>query len=67
MIAKGNSVTVRGPGGKGISCTVVDSEASTIWVRLPTNTVVKMQQNPRTGLWEGRAGGLELTVDLREN
>ena len=67
MIAKGNSVTVRAPGGKGISCTVVDSEAGTIWVRLPTNTVVKMQQNPRTGLLEGRAGSLELTVNLREN
>ncbi len=67
MIAKGNSVTVRAPGGKGINCAVVDSNSNTIWVRLPTNTVVKMQQNPRSKLWEGRAGSLELTVDLTEN
>ena len=67
MIAKGNTVTVRGPGGKGINCTVVDSDAQTIWVRLPTNTVVKMQQNPRTRVMEGRVGGLEFTVNLGEN
>lgn len=67
MIAKGNTVTVRGPGGKGINCTVVDSDATAIWVRLPTNTVVKMQQNPRTRTLEGRVGSLEFTVNLGEN
>jgi preprotein translocase subunit YajC len=67
MIAKGNTVTVRGENGSGIHCTVVDSNARSVWVRLPTNTVVKLQQNPRTGLLEGRAGSLELTVNLREN
>jgi len=67
MIAKGSTVTVRGPNGKGINCTVVDSDAGAVWVRLPTNTVVKMQQNPRTRTLEGRVGSLEFTVNLLEN
>lgn len=67
MIAKGNTVSVRGPGGKAVSAVVVDSEAHTVWVRLPTNTVVKLQQNPRTRVLEGRVGSLELTLDPQEN
>ena len=67
MIAKGNSVTVRSENGAGINCPVVDSDANTVWVRLPTNTVVKMQQRVRGSLLEGRVGTLELTLDLTEN
>ena len=67
MIAKGTNVTVRGPGGKGILCTVVDSNARSVWVRLPTNTVVKLQQSPHSGQLEGRVGSMEFTVDLAEN
>ena len=67
MIAKGNSVTVRGPAGNPVTATVVDSDASTVWVRLPTNTVVKMQQRVRGSLLEGRVGSLDLTLDLSEN
>ena len=67
MISKGNTVTVRGPSNKPVSCTVVDSTVGTVWVRLPTNTVVKLQQNPRTHILEGRVGSLELTLDPREN
>lgn len=67
MIAKGNTVTVRSENGVGIHCTVVDSDAKNIWIRLPTNTVVKMQQNPRTRTLEGRVGSLEFTVDPGEN
>ena len=67
MIAKGNSVTVRGPSGNPVSATVVDSDAATVWIRLPTNTVVKMQQRVRGNLLEGRVGSLDLTLDLSEN
>lgn len=67
MIAKGNSVTVRGPAGNPVTATVVDSDATGVWIRLPTNTVVKMQQRVRGNLLEGRVGTLELTLDLSEN
>ncbi len=67
MIAKGNTVTVRSENGVGIHCTVVDSDAKNIWVRLPTNTVVKLQQNPHTQTLRGRLGSMEFTVDLTEN
>ena len=67
MIAKGSSVTVRGPAGNSVTATVVDSDSNTVWVRLPTNTVVKMQQRVRGNLLEGCVGTLELTLDLSEN
>ena len=67
MIAKSNSVTVRGPSGNPVTATVVDSDSGTVWVRLPTNTVVKMQQRVRGSLLEGRVGTLDLTLDLSEN
>lgn len=67
MIAKGAGVTVRGPAGNPVTATVVDSDSNTVWVRLPTNTVVKMQQRVRGNLLEGRVGTLELTLDLSEN
>lgn len=67
MIAKGASVTVRGPQGNPVTATVVDSDTSTVWVRLPSNTVVKMQQRVRGSLLEGRVGSLEITLDLSEN
>ncbi len=67
MIAKGNSVTVRGPAGNPVTAVVVDSDASTVWIRLPTNTVVKMQQRVRGSILEGRVGSLDLTLDLSEN
>ncbi len=67
MIAKGNSVTVRGPAGNPVSATVVDSDQTAVWIRLPNNTVVKMQQKVRGSLLEGRVGSLDLTLDLTEN
>ena len=67
MIAKGAAVTVRGPSGNPVSATVVDSDATGVWIRLPTNTVVKMQQRVRGNLLVGRVGTLELTLDLTEN
>ena len=67
MIAKGSTVTVRGPAGNPVQATVVDSDPSTVWIRLPTNTVVKMQQKVRGTLLEGRVGSLDLTLDLSEN
>jgi hypothetical protein len=67
MIAKGNSVTVRGPAGNPVSATVVDSDQTAVWIRLPTNTVVKMQQRVRGSILEGRVGSLDLTLDLSEN
>ena len=67
MIAKGNSVTVRGPAGNPVTATVVDSDSTAVWIRLPTNTVVKMQQKVRGSLLEGRVGSLDLTLDLTEN
>ena len=67
MIAKGSSVTVRGPAGNPVTATVVDSDSTAVWIRLPTNTVVKMQQKVRGSLLEGRVGSLDLTLDLTEN
>ena len=67
MIAKGNSVTVRGPAGNPVTATVVDSDQTAVWIRLPTNTVVKMQQRVQGSLLEGRVGSLDLTLDLTEN
>ena len=67
MIAKGSSVTVRGPAGNPVTATVVDSDQTAVWIRLPTNTVVKMQQKVRGNLLEGRVGSLDLTLDLTEN
>ena len=67
MIARGSSVTVRGPAGNPVTATVVDSDSTAVWIRLPTNTVVKMQQKVRGSLLEGRVGSLDLTLDLSEN
>ena len=67
MIARGSSVTVRGPAGNPVTATVVDSDSTAVWIRLPTNTVVKMQQKVRGSLLEGRVGSLDLTLDLTEN
>lgn len=67
MIARGSSVTVRGPAGNPVTATVVDSDSAAVWIRLPTNTVVKMQQKVRGNLLEGRVGSLDLTLDLTEN
>lgn len=67
MIAKGSAVTVRGPSGNPVQATVVDSDQTAVWIRLPTNTVVKMQQKVRGSLLEGRVGSLDLTLDLSEN
>lgn len=67
MIAKGSTVTVRSENGAGINCPVVDSDANTVWVRLPTNTVVKMSRQTRGNLLVGRVGTLEITLDLTEN
>ncbi len=66
MIAKGSSVTVR-TASRGVNCPVVDSDTSNIWVRLPTNTVLKLAWNPRSRRFEGRSAGMDFAVDPDEN
>ena len=67
VIAKGSAVTVRSENGAGINCPVVDSDANSVWVRLPTNTVIKLTRQTRGNLLVGRVGTLEITLDLNEN
>ena len=37
---KGENITVRSEGGKGLNCPIVDVEPNRIWVRFPTNQVL---------------------------
>jgi hypothetical protein len=60
---KGESVTVRSEGGKGVNCPIVDMESNKLWVRFPTNQVLEMDYNEKRKLYVGRLARLEFTVD----
>ena len=63
---KGENITVRSEGGKGVNCPIVDIEANKIWVRFPTNQVLEMTLDPKRKLYVGRLARLEFTVDPKE-
>lgn len=62
---KGENITVRSEGGRGVNCPLVDIDYrdKKIWVRLPTNDVLEMDWNPKRKLYVARLARLEFTVD----
>lgn len=62
---KGENVTVRSEGGKGVNCPLVDVDHkdNKIWVRFPTNQVLEMAYVEKRKLYVGRLARLEFTVD----
>lgn len=62
---KGEKVTVRSEGGRGVNCPVVDIDYkdNKIWVRFPTNQVLEMDWNDKRKLYIGRMARLEFTVN----
>jgi|688.fasta_scaffold09448_10 hypothetical protein len=63
---KGENITVRSEGGKGLNCPIVDVEPNRIWVRFPTNQVLEMTLNEKRKLYVGKMARLEFTVDPKE-
>ena len=63
---KGENITVRSEGGKGVNCPIVDIEANKIWVRFPTNQVLEMTLDEKRKLYVGRLARLEFTVNPKE-
>lgn len=64
---KGESVTVRSEGGKGINCPIVDMETNKLWVRFPTNQVLEMTFNEKRQVYVGKMARLEFTVNPKES
>jgi hypothetical protein len=64
---KGENITVRSEGGKGLNCPIVDVEPNRIWVRFPTNQVLEMTLNEKRKLYVGKMARLEFTVDPKES
>ena len=60
---KGENITVRSEGGKGVNCPIVDIEANKIWVRFPTNQVLEMTLDLKRKIYVVRLARLEFTVD----
>jgi hypothetical protein len=63
---KGENITVRSEGGKGVNCPIVDMEANKIWVRFPTNQVLEMTLDEKRKLYVGRLARLEFTVNPKD-
>jgi hypothetical protein len=63
---KGENITVRSEGGKGLNCPIVDVEPNKIWVRFPTNQVLEMDYNDKRKLYVGKMARLEFTVNPKE-
>ena len=63
---KGENITVRSEGGRGVNCPIVDMEANKIWVRFPTNQVLEMTLDEKRKLYVGRLARLEFTVNPKE-
>jgi hypothetical protein len=63
---KGENITVRSEGGKGVNCPIVDMETNKIWVRFPTNQVLEMTLDEKRKLYVGRLARLEFTVNPKE-
>jgi len=64
-VRKGENISVRSEGGKGVNCPLVDIDysANKIWVRFPTNQVLEMDWNNKRNLYIGRMARMEFTVD----
>lgn len=69
MMRKGQLITVRAPGGKGVQCTLVDVDYkdNKIWVRLPTQKIMIMNFDKKKNVYVGSSARLEFTVDPQEN
>lgn len=62
-LRKGENITVRSEGGKGVNCPIVDFNSKKLWVRFPTNQVLEMDWDLKRKLFVGRMARLEFTVD----
>jgi hypothetical protein len=62
-LRKGENITVRSEGGRGVNCPIVDFNSKKLWVRFPTNTVLEMDWDLKRKLFVGRMARLEFTVD----
>jgi hypothetical protein len=62
-LRKGEKITVRSEGGKGVNCPIVDFNSKKLWVRFPTNQVLEMDYNEKRGEFVGRMARLEFSVD----
>mgnify|MGYP006275941039 CR=1 FL=1 len=62
-LRKGEKITVRSEGGKGVDCPIVDFNSKKLWVRFPTNQVLEMDYDAKRDLYVGRMARLEFTVD----
>ncbi len=62
---KGENITVRSEGGRGVNCPLVDIDYrdNKIWVRLPTGDMLEMDWNPKRKVYTARLARLEFTVD----
>jgi len=65
---KGENITVRGEGGRGVNCPLVDIDYkdNKIWVRFPTNQVLEMDWNDKRKLYIGRMARMEFTVNPKD-
>lgn len=65
---KGENITVRSEGGRGVNCPLVDIDYrdNKIWVRLPTNDMLEMNWNDKRKLYVARLARLEFTVDPKD-
>ena len=68
-VRKGENITVRSEGGRGVNCPLVDIDyrENKIWVRFPTNQVLEMDWNPKRNLYVGRMAKMEFTVNPEES
>ena len=69
MIEKGKKVAVTSNrSSKEVIATVVDIDydAGKVWVRLPTNHVVYMKQDAKTGKYLGGVAGIEIVLDPKQ-
>lgn len=66
MIEKGKKVAVTSNrSSKEVIATVVDIDyvENRVWVRLPTNHVVNMKKDAKTGKYLGGVAGIEIVLD----
>lgn len=66
MIEKGSKVAVTSNrSSKEVIATVVDIDyaENRVWIRLPTNHVVNMKKDTKTGKYLGGVAGIEIVLD----
>lgn len=61
---KGENVTVMGPAGKGVNCSImdIDYQENKIWVRFPHHETVEMRWDPRRNVYYCKVSRLEFIV-----